>query len=313
MFTIEFFDGENEETIMEIRNLITFVRVAELSSFTKAAELLGYSQSTVSFQIKQLETELGCLLFERINHTISITEQGKEVLGYAKEICRLSDEFLDRQTVRESPRGTIHIVVPDSICEDMMCANYADFHATYPGIALKFTTADTGVMFDMLDRNEADLCLTLDRHSYHSDYVIAKEERVDMHFVTGAGSPYATDRDLTLAEIANYPFILTERGMGYRRTLDDVFARSSLEVTPMLEIGRTDIITDVLERGIGVSFLPEFVTERKKQAGTLKYLNVTDVNVEIWQQLVYHKNKWRSRAFTALVEYIKLHEFSSGA
>ena len=41
---------------MEIRNLITFVHVAELNSFTKAAKLLGYSQSTISFQIKQLET-----------------------------------------------------------------------------------------------------------------------------------------------------------------------------------------------------------------------------------------------------------------
>ena len=69
---------------MEIRNLITFVQVAELNSFTKAAKALGYSQSTVSFQIKQLETELNCMLFERINHTISLTEKGREVLAYAQ-------------------------------------------------------------------------------------------------------------------------------------------------------------------------------------------------------------------------------------
>ena len=48
---------------MELRNLITFTHVAELGSFTKAAEQLGYSQSTISFQIKQLEDELDCLLF----------------------------------------------------------------------------------------------------------------------------------------------------------------------------------------------------------------------------------------------------------
>ena len=51
---------------MQLRNLITFIHVAELGSFTKAAEQLGYSQSTISFQIKQLEEELECLLFERI-------------------------------------------------------------------------------------------------------------------------------------------------------------------------------------------------------------------------------------------------------
>ena len=79
---------------MELRNLITFVYVAELGSFTKAAQQLDYSQSTVSFQIKQLEDELGCLLFERINHTITLTERGHELMSYAHRIRALTEEFL---------------------------------------------------------------------------------------------------------------------------------------------------------------------------------------------------------------------------
>ena len=51
---------------MDIRNLITFMQVAELGNFTKAARQLGYSQSTVSFQIRQLEEELKVSLFDRI-------------------------------------------------------------------------------------------------------------------------------------------------------------------------------------------------------------------------------------------------------
>ncbi|MBQ3166220.1 MAG: LysR family transcriptional regulator, partial [Clostridia bacterium] len=78
---------------MELRNLITFIHVAELGSFTKAAEQLGYSQSTVSFQIKQLEEELDCLLFERINHTITLTERGRELVSYAHQVRALTDEF----------------------------------------------------------------------------------------------------------------------------------------------------------------------------------------------------------------------------
>ncbi len=298
---------------MEIRNLITFVRVAELNSFTKAANVLDYSQSTISFQIKQLELELGCLLFERINHTITITEKGKELLEYAKEICRLSDEFNENQTAPQSPKGFIHVVTPDSICEDMMIANYADFHQHYPDIALKFTTADTAGMFHMLDHNEADLMLTLDQHVYQSDYIIAKEELVSMHFVTGSNSPYATDDPLLLRDLAACPFLLTEKGMGYRRVLDEAFAKQSLEILPLLELGRTDIITDMLEHGIGVSFLPDFVTQEKVMAGTLKHLNVTDAKIDIWKQLIYHKNKWRSKALLSLIEYIKEHEFSNKA
>ena len=51
---------------MDLRNLKTFISVAELASFTRAAEQLGFSQSTVSFQIKQLERELGIRLFELV-------------------------------------------------------------------------------------------------------------------------------------------------------------------------------------------------------------------------------------------------------
>ena len=86
---------------MEIKNLVTFLRVAELSSFTKAAQVLDYSRSTISFQIKQLETELNCLLFERINHTLLLTAEGRELLDYAKQFCQLTDEFHQRRAVDE--------------------------------------------------------------------------------------------------------------------------------------------------------------------------------------------------------------------
>ena len=77
---------------MEIRNLKTFIQVAERNSFTKAAEAMGYTQSTVSLQIKQLETELGTQLFERINHTVTLTQAGRALLKRAHKIINLVDE-----------------------------------------------------------------------------------------------------------------------------------------------------------------------------------------------------------------------------
>ena len=295
---------------MEIRNLITFVHVAELNSFTKAAKVLDYSQSTISFQIKQLETELDCLLFERINHTISLTDRGRELLTYARQIRYLTDEFVQTNSGPQELTGFLHIVTPDSVCEDMMTANYMDFHRTYPGISLKFTTAATETMMYMLDHNEADLMLTLDSHIYRNDYVIAMEEPVEMYFVTGAHSPYATARELTMREVAGMPFLLTEKGMGYRRAFEKVLAKQSLEVLPILELGRTDVITKMLENGAGVSFLPDFVVRRKVEEGTLVCLRVTDVETDIWKQLIYHKNKWVTRSMSALIEYIKANEFN---
>ena len=62
---------------MTITQLSTFLKITELNSFSAAADSLGYAQSTVTTQIKQLEDELGCVLFERLGKTISLTSSGK--------------------------------------------------------------------------------------------------------------------------------------------------------------------------------------------------------------------------------------------
>ena len=296
---------------MELRNLITFIHVAELGSFTKAAEQLGYSQSTISFQIKQLEDEIGCLLFERINQTITLTDRGRELVSYAHQVRALTEDFKDSLTKEEECRGHIHIVTPDSVCEEMIYSRYIDFHEKYPLISIRFTTGDSALMLDMLDHNEADVIITLDRRLYNKDYVIAKEEALPMHFVTSKRSRFVGKKNLSIHDIASEPFILTEYGQGYRRVFDKELAKKSMEITPVLEIGRTDVITHILAKSDMISYLPDFVTEELIESGELCYLDVCDIKVDIWKQLIYHKNKWMSKSLKTFIEYIKTHEFTN--
>ena len=105
---------------MDFKSLNTFIQVAELNSFTKAGEKLGYSQPTVSFQIKQLEQELGIQLFERIGHTITLTDSGRQALSYAQEICRMSDKMISSKMVDTTPKGNINLAMADSLCTPMI-------------------------------------------------------------------------------------------------------------------------------------------------------------------------------------------------
>ena len=296
---------------MQLRNLITFIHVAELGSFTKAADQLGYTQSTVSFQIKQLEEELDCLLFERINHTITLTERGQELVYYAHQVRALTDEFKEKTSREDQLAGHIRIVTPDSVCEDMVNSHYIDFHSKYPLISIQFATGDTAMLLDMLDHNEADIIITLDQHCYNKDYVIAKEEQLSMHFVTNVASKFAGKQGLSIRDISGEPFVLTEHGQGYRRVLDRELAKKHMEITPVLEIGRTDMITSILTQSNMISFLPDFATKHLVDAGVLRYLDICDVDVEIWKQLIYHKHKWLSKSLKTVIDYIKENEFSN--
>ena len=294
---------------MDIKNLITFIQVAEKNSFTKAARALGYSQSTVSFQIKQLETELNAQLFERINHTIALTERGRDVLKYAHQISKLTQELEQGMQAEQEVSGHFRLAVPDSLCDALLAEGFADFRSRYPGITLKIIATGTEEMFRLIDHNEADAILTLDNHIYHAEYVIVREEQVGMHFVAASGHPLSGRESVSVRELVQEPFVLTEKGMSYRRLMDERLAAMSLEIRPVLEVGGTRIICALAEQGVGISYLPDYVTAKRVREGRLAYIHVQDFEIEIWKQLLYHKDKWVSPQMESVINYCIQREF----
>lgn len=294
---------------MDLKNLLTFMHVAELNSFTRAGQKLGFSQSTVSFQIKQLERELGTQLFERINHTVVLTEKGRDVLKFAHQISKMTQELDKRLQNEEEVSGNVRIAMADSLCDDMLQEGFGEFRDRYPGISLKIITAGTEEMFRLLNQNEADAVLTLDNHIFHAEYVIAREERSGVHFVADSENPLCEREELFPEDLAGQPFLLTEKGMSYRRLMDEKFAELSMEILPVLEIGSAGLICSLVEQGAGISFLPDYVTEEKVRAGRLRYLPVKNFEIEIWKQLLYHRDKWVTPQLESALAYLSEREF----
>ena len=276
---------------MDLKNLNTFIQVVELGSFTRAGEKLGYAQPTVSFQIKQLEEELDVQLFDRINHSVTLTSQGKEVLTYAYDICQKIQDLEEHVHNDKEISGTVRIGMSDSMCSWLMDGEFANLRRQFPGINLQITTTSTEGILHLLNENEVDLAYTLDRHVYHKDYVIASEEVINTHFVTASSDPLAEKSSISIFDIVKLPCILTEPGMSYRRLLEQYLAKKSLQIDPILEIGNTDLICRLVEKGIGIAFLPDYVTEQSLKEGKIVRLPIDGFSIEIWKQLLYHRNK----------------------
>lgn len=298
---------------MELKNLETFVQTAELSSFTKAAERLGYTQSTVSLQIRQLEDELGIRLFERVNHTVKLTAKGSDILSLAHQLLATSSNIRKAAGENRNLQGCIRIAMAESLCHWLFHNGFDEFHIDYPDISLKVISASTEEMFRLLNQNEADLVYTLDKHIYNRNYVIAYEEPMQAHFVTAPGNKICTQidnsdsisTDLTIEEVISQPMILTEKGMSYRRMLEEFLASRSLEIHPYLEIGDPSLICELLQKGSGISYLPDYVTEDLVQAGKLVRLELPQIKLDIWKQLLYHRDKWVSPEMQTVIDYLK--------
>ena len=288
---------------MDTNVLKTFIAVCEYSGFSAAAEKLGYTQSTVSSQIRQLEKELGTVLFDRFYHRIELTSDGETVLKYARSILESHAKMMTEIRHRERVEGTIRLSMSSSVCSRYFRDDFLHFRRQFPLIHLIVSENGTEKMFDMLQKNEADLVFTLDGHIYNSEYTICAEREEQVHFIAASDHPVIQKPELSFVMLEEEQFVLTEHDMSYRKLLDQEAAARSIEISPVLEIGNPMQICEIVKNSRLLSFLPDFISQEYVQSGQLKTLQVTDCQFKVWTQLLIHKNKWKSPALHAFIDF----------
>lgn len=278
---------------MEIRNAATFVKIVECSSFTKAAESLGYSQAAVTAQIKALEKELGVPLFDRIGKRIYLTQAGSTFLPHALNLLKAEEEAV--HSVRPAGRLTGEL----SICS---ASSYAQ--EVLPGILLKFLTQHPDVnvtvkISDFLEdttarlaRGELDLLACLDEEDAHPGFAATTKRAEKMVFVTHPDNPLLSQKKVTLEDAVSSQFIVADRDISYCAALEKQLRGRGVEFRPVMEIGSVGAIANMLLRGFGVSFLPEYAVLKYLQTGELARLDTEDIDIELYSYLIYSRDRW---------------------
>ncbi len=290
---------------MDLKNLNTFIHVAELQSFTKAGEKLGYSQSTISFQIRQLENELDFPLFERINHTVTLTDPGFRLLKCAHQIQAELQDFLHSTSAPQEVEGSVRLALAASLCVSLIDRVFPALHRQYPHITLECATAGTPDLLRMLNQNEADLIYVMDSPIQNVNYVLLQKTQVKTHFICSPNDPLAKRDYVPMEELVQQPFLLTEKDMSYRRLLDEELAAHSLELTPVFVSGDTYLLCDLVSKGCGISLLPDYACRPMLESGELCEVK-TDPSLRpvVWAQLLRHRDKWLSESMRAVSEYL---------
>lgn len=97
---------------LDLDLLRSFAMIAETGSFTRAGERLGRTQSAISLQIKRLEEQLGCVVFDRTPRSLSLTNEGERLLGPARQLLRLNDATI-AQIFEPDMQGRVRLGVPE--------------------------------------------------------------------------------------------------------------------------------------------------------------------------------------------------------
>ena len=205
----------------------------------------------------------------------------------------------------ERIEGTIRLAMSSSVCSRYFVDDFLRFREQFPDVCLIVSENVPGNMFDMLQKNEVDLVFTLDSHIYNSEYIICAEREESVHFITATDHPIQHHDNILLNTLRSEEFVLTESDMSYCKLLNQELAAQSIEIRPVLEIGNPLQICDIVQNSRLISFLPDFIFQDHVDSGSLKTLDVDDCSVKVWTQLLIHRNKWRSPAMEAFIDFYK--------
>ena len=289
---------------MTITQLGTFLKIVETKNFTAAAGMLGYAQSTVTTQIRQLEEELGCLLFDRLGKTVSLTPEGERLSARAEKMLQLEREIMLEVPAAE-PAGTLKLGVSESLCYNRLPRLLMAYKKMYPRmeIQLSFIMHDTfpaqlkkGILDAAYSLNPAEVC---------PDLVMLHDRPESLGFYAAPDHPLAGKKRITEKDLAGIPLLLTSHDCSFRHMLQEDLAGASVAPHIALETSSKEILKQFAANGLGVAFMPDMAARAEADRGLLTRLGWAGNPFPVFSRLYIHRDKHVSPAIQGLADLIR--------
>ncbi|MBP1762669.1 MAG: LysR substrate-binding protein [Firmicutes bacterium] len=289
---------------MELRQLKIFVTVAEEGSFTRAAQKMGYAQSNITTQIRLLEEEFNTKLFERLGKRIALTVDGEKLLYHAKRLLRYSVEIKETMTSSPEPNGILNIGIAESLCIFKLPALLKEYSRLYPQVKLVIRQGTPLDFQRWLHDNTIDVAFSLDGLIKDDDLLTRILCEEPMIIVANNEHHLAAKGFIELCDIGKESFIFTERDCSYRSIIEKHFAEYKIQPLSSYEFDSIEPIKQFVLSGLGIALLPYAAVEKELTVGNMVDLKLNEPKIEMYTQIVYHKNKWLSPALTSLLDLV---------
>lgn len=289
---------------MDIKQLQTFIVVSRLLNFREAAEELNYSQSTVSDHIRNLEQELGVKLFERLGRKVFLNEEGKKLIASAQRMIQDAEEIQKLFSKDEKVQGTLKIGAAETLCVFWLPPLLKEYSKIYPQVQIILKMADCLDFPEMLEKNIIDVAFGL-----HDESEQLQLSQIDLFddttiLVAAPDHPLAALKKITVGELENQSFILTEAGSGYSLEFKELLQSLNVNANTIMEFGSLQAIKQCVKNGLGITLLPRIVVDEEIQRGELVVLPLEICQIPIHAKMIYHREKWMSTPLAALKDIV---------
>ena len=289
---------------MNNTQLETFLKIVETGSFTATANTLGYAQSTVTTQIKLLEEEFGCLLFERLGKSLVLTSEGEKLISYAEQMLQLQRQMLLDVSAAEIPSGIIKIGVSESLCYKHFPERLMEYKKKYPGMDIRIQFIDHDTFPGLLKNGALDLVYTLNPLIENPELKMIYKRKESLCFFARPDHPIAKMKKVKETDLESVPLLLTSHTCNFRRMLLEDFSRHGVTPKIELETSSKEILKVFAANGLGIAFMPSMTAEAEVKEKKLKKIDWAGDDFPIYSQVFVHKDKRLNRVIEELLRLI---------
>jgi len=289
---------------MELAQLEAFLQVAHHRSFSRAAEALFLTQPSVTARIQSLERELGERLFERSGRSVSLTDAGIAFMPHAQRALTAVQEGADAiDSVRHGDVGNIRVGASSTIATYVLPDILKRFRKQRPHVHVNLST---GASEEVIEKLLAGLVhLAVCRLSQHPEVESLHLYNDDLALVVEPSHPFAARGKVTLAEAGREPFLFFERTSAYHGLVYSMFLRAGVAPESVMELDSMETMKHMVEAGLGISILPVISVEQEVQRGSLKRVEIRDMEQPAQREVGVHVLRNRSLA-PPIRDFLKL-------
>ena len=288
---------------MELHSLQVFLTIATEKSFSRAAGKLLRTQPAISLSLQKLEQELGEKLIDRSGKDLILTDAGRTVLDYARRFQSLQLEMDNSiAELRDNSAGRLIIGANESTTLYLL-RHIERYRELYPKVKVQVRRSYSSKLpNELLDGN-----LELGAVSYdpRDDRLKSKVIYTDsLAFVVSPQHRLAHRKSVSISELAEENFIAHNVVSPYREVVLREFLTHKVPLRMDVEMPTIETIRKLVERNMGVAFLPRMCVEQEIEQMRLCEVRVKEMHVERKIRLIYPTRRGLSHAAKAFLEVV---------
>lgn len=285
-----------------------FYEVAKNKSISAASKNMYISQPAISKAIKNLENDLGVVLFYRTLNGTVLTKKGQELFEYVEEAFnnfRAAEKKMNENKNLE--KGSLSVGIPSHIASFYLMNRIVKFHETYSKIDVTIVNRPSSELLKLLENNEIDFVIDTMSFKDELDCFNVKKLTTFSHcFVALNESNFIEEKEeYCLKDLKNVPLILPVYHSSHRQHLDNLAKENNVVLENILSIETSELIYNMVKKGLGVGYILYDMVKDDIEKGKLKQIKVKEPLPQVSLNLIYREKNLTEAPLRFINEFLK--------